>query len=201
MYYQAADSDIICCMKTDEKEEEVFRVFRSNLLALRGEMTQADVLQMFADHEWELKQSALSHYENGKRRPNFSILLRFATVYGTSTDFLLGATDEEKSIAKLQDELLAAKGGGPIHRIMNALPVNKKQQILDFAEYLLSQEPKEQPSKTAPTISPLPLTERQRNLSAVKAILDSVEQKYGVDARRDMEQAIWDELGGGDFGE
>lgn len=197
MYYQSGVSGILDDMKTDEKEEEVFKIFRDNLLSLRGKMTQADVLGMFAEQGWELKQSALSHYENGKRRPNFSILLKFATVYETSTDFLLGATEEEKSIAKLQDELKAARGGGPIHRIMNALPVNKQKQILDFAEYLLSQEPQEQPSKTIPIISPLPLTEQQRNLATVKAILDSVEQKYGIDARRDMERRIRDQFSDG----
>lgn len=198
MYYRSRDNDILCVMKRDEKEEEVFKIFRSNLLALRGAMTQADVSQMFADHGWQLKQAALSHYENGKRRPNFSILLKFATVHGTSTDFLLGATDEEKSIAKLQDELRAAQGGGPIHRLMNALSENKQQQVLQFAEYLLFQEDRVQGK---PIISPLPLTERQRNIAVIRALLDSVQQKYGIAARRDMERSIYDHLTGNDGAE
>jgi len=37
-----------------------------------------------------LQQSALSHYENGTRRPSFTNLRRLASALGVSTDYLVG---------------------------------------------------------------------------------------------------------------
>jgi transcriptional regulator with XRE-family HTH domain len=37
-----------------------------------------------------LQQSALSHYENGVRRPSFTNLRRLASALGVSTDYLVG---------------------------------------------------------------------------------------------------------------
>ena len=36
-----------------------------------------------------------SNYEKGKRNPDYETLCRLATIYGVTTDFLLGRTDEE----------------------------------------------------------------------------------------------------------
>lgn len=38
-------------------------------------------------------KSAISSYENDIRQPSYDILLRFASLYRVSTDYLLGRTD------------------------------------------------------------------------------------------------------------
>lgn len=38
-------------------------------------------------------KSAISYYENDIRQPSYDILLRFASLYRVSTDYLLGRTD------------------------------------------------------------------------------------------------------------
>lgn len=195
MYCGANSDAMLLGMKNDALEEKVFAVFRDRLLTARGAASQSDVSGYFAEHGWELKQAALSHYENGKRRPNFSMLIKFATVYGTSTDYLLGVTKKTESFEELEKKLAEATGGGPIHKALQALPKPKQQQVLQFAEYLLSQEPG---ARKVPAISPPPLTEDQRLEAAINIILNSVEEKYGIDARRDMERRIRDELRGGD---
>lgn len=195
--YCALNSDaMLIGMNKDALEEKVFATFRGRLLTARGAASQSDVSHLFAEHGWEIKQAALSHYENGKRRPNFSMLIKFAAVYGTSTDYLLGVTKKQESFAELEQKLAEATGGGPIHAVLKALPKAKQQQVLQFAEYLLSQEPGVR--KVPPTILPPPLTEDQRLEAAINIVLNSVEKKYGIIDRRDMERRIRDELGNGD---
>lgn len=40
-----------------------------------------------------VNKSAISTYENNTRQPSFEILVRLATLYRVSTDYLLGRTD------------------------------------------------------------------------------------------------------------
>ena len=43
-----------------------------------------------------IKQSTYSQYENGKRQIPLEALIKLAKYYNTSTDYLLGLTDERK---------------------------------------------------------------------------------------------------------
>lgn len=61
-----------------------------------------------------VSQALLSHYENGAREPGFDFLVRAATFYGVTTDYLLGRTisrvvepTEEDVDADAAPELLA----------------------------------------------------------------------------------------------
>lgn len=117
----------------------------------------------------------------------------------TSTDYLLGFTINELSSADIEEELAAVKDEGKINKTVRRLTKEKQQQVLTFAEYLSSREGKIK--REVPKISPLPPTERQRNLAIINARLDSVEREYGIDARRDMERSIREELGGSDSDE
>ena len=44
--------------------------------------------------ELHISRAAVSAYENGRRTPSYDILIHFSRLYGTTTDYLLGATDE-----------------------------------------------------------------------------------------------------------
>ena len=43
-----------------------------------------------------VNKSAISTYENNTRQPSFEILVRLATLYRVSTDYLLGRTDNRE---------------------------------------------------------------------------------------------------------
>ncbi len=43
-----------------------------------------------------IKQNTYSQYENGQRQIPIELLIALAKFYGTSTDYLLGLTDEKK---------------------------------------------------------------------------------------------------------
>jgi len=50
------------------------------------------ISQRAAAAKLNVSQALLSHYENGAREPGFSFLLKAASFYGVSTDYLLGRT-------------------------------------------------------------------------------------------------------------
>lgn len=54
----------------------------------------------------QCSQVCYSHYEIGKRDIPTDVLIRLATFYGTSTDYLLGLTDEKKPYPKSKCLLL-----------------------------------------------------------------------------------------------
>ena len=43
-----------------------------------------------------IKQNTYSQYENGQRQIPITALIMLAKLYGTSTDYLLGLTDERR---------------------------------------------------------------------------------------------------------
>ena len=56
-----------------------------------------------------VNQSAISTYENNTRQPSFDILVRLATLYRVSTDYLLGMTNiRSLDLSGLSDEEVAA---------------------------------------------------------------------------------------------
>lgn len=56
-----------------------------------------------------VNKSASSTYENNTRQPSFEILVRLATLYRVSTDYLLGRTDSRSlDLSGLTDEEAAA---------------------------------------------------------------------------------------------
>ena len=46
-----------------------------------------------------IKQNTYSQYENGQRQLPISVLIALAKFYQTSTDYILGLTDEKKPYA------------------------------------------------------------------------------------------------------
>lgn len=49
--------------------------------------------------------SAISSYENDRRRPSFEVLVKLASVYHVSTDYLLNRTDDRSiSLTGLADD-------------------------------------------------------------------------------------------------
>ena len=50
--------------------------------------------------ELQVAESTISMYENGKRQPDFNMLLKIADYFGVSIDYLLGKEDKEKKLSE-----------------------------------------------------------------------------------------------------
>ncbi len=60
-------------------------------LRLKKGMTQADIAK-----DLGLTKSVISAYETGLRLPSYDILIHIATIFGVSTDYLLGLENNKK---------------------------------------------------------------------------------------------------------
>ena len=56
-----------------------------------NDMTQAEVAKYL-----HIQQNTYSQYENGQRQIPLNCLIALAKLYNTSTDYLLGLTDQKK---------------------------------------------------------------------------------------------------------
>ena len=59
-----------------------------------------DIKQQTIANYLNVKQSSYSQYENGNRQIPLEALIKLAEYYNTSTDYLLGITDERKPYPK-----------------------------------------------------------------------------------------------------
>jgi len=84
------------------------RIFPRRLRRAREERgwSQADLAARAG-----LQQSALSHYENGARRPSFANLRRLARSLEVSTDFLIGHASSPPAPPRSPEEALAEQIG------------------------------------------------------------------------------------------
>ena len=55
-----------------------------------------DITQTEVARYLNVKQNTYSQYENGKRQLPIEMLIDLAKFYGTSTDYILGLTDEPR---------------------------------------------------------------------------------------------------------
>lgn len=55
-----------------------------------------DIKQIELAEMLHIKQNTLSQYENGLREMPFNLLIQTALIFDTSTDYILGLTDETK---------------------------------------------------------------------------------------------------------
>lgn len=52
-----------------------------------------------------IKQNTFSQYENGKRELPVEILIALARLFNTSTDYILGLTDDDKAYPRVDPDL------------------------------------------------------------------------------------------------
>lgn len=79
-------------------------------------------------------ECTIALYENGKRHPNYSMLLKLADYFGVTTDYLLRDDAEEK----LPDDLMILIAN------IKKLSAEKKKKLLDIA-YVMFKEDFEKP--------------------------------------------------------
>ena len=64
-------------------------------MRLKDLREDADLTQSVLAAHLHIKQNTYSQYENGQRQLPISILIALAKFYRTSTDYILGLTDEK----------------------------------------------------------------------------------------------------------
>ena len=75
-------------MLTETKTNENMQIFKERLKALRGKRSLQEVA-----HDLGISRATLGYYENGDRKPDIEVLLKIASYYNVSCDYLLGLTD------------------------------------------------------------------------------------------------------------
>lgn len=185
--------------KVESQIGEFAQEFSGRLRDTLGSMPITELAKLIAESGIDLKPGRLGHYFTGRNYPDPPVLAILCRTLGISADWALGLTETEEPVADLEEKLAAATGEDKINKIMQGMTKAKQKQILDYAEYLLSRESNFE-QKTL-RLSRLPLDEAQRNLAMIKSRLDSVEDKWGIEGRRDMERRIRDEISGSDLDE
>ena len=65
-------------------------------MRLKDLREDCDIKQIQLAKYLNIKQNTYSQYENGQRQIPLDLLIKLAKYYNTSTDYLLGLTDERK---------------------------------------------------------------------------------------------------------
>ena len=65
-------------------------------MMVRDEREDADMTQRALAEQLHIRQNTLSQYETGQRQIPLSLLIELARLFDTSTDYLLGLTNERR---------------------------------------------------------------------------------------------------------
>lgn len=80
--------------RRNENDEIQRLTFAERLCALRK---QKNLTQLELAHQLKITQEAVSQYELGKGAPRYPVLVNLAKALDTTTDYLLGVTEEIKT--------------------------------------------------------------------------------------------------------
>ena len=97
---------------------------------LKIERTKIGISQSEIATALKLSRQAYSHYETGKREPTQEILKQIAEILNCSTDYLLGITDEPKTLDEQLDGISFA-----LYSEAEELTDEEKQDVLDYIRY------------------------------------------------------------------
>ena len=109
-----------------------------------------DILRKLRE-DHELKQSALakqlgvvqqtySNYEKGHSAIPLEYLVKLASFYQVSTDYLLGLTSLEKPAADMDKLYAQGKTLGEVTSVLVTLSPGRRRQLLDYLSYLIAKQ-------------------------------------------------------------
>lgn len=84
--------------------------------------------------ELGVSQSTVGNWESGAREPNFSTTQQIADFFNVSVDYLLGNTDEPRTLDQ-QLEGIDFALFGEVHELTD----EEKQDVINFAKFIKSQ--------------------------------------------------------------
>lgn len=170
------------CMVTDYAEKFAARLRQA---LERSGMKQTQLYERLTADGIEVNAGSLSHYFNGRNYPNPDVLAGIAKHLEVSTDWLMFLTETRDPAAAIEEKLAQASGKAEINTIMEQLPKEEQTQLMQFANYLLAQNP-----KFAIDIAPLPLSEKQRNVSKARKLFQLIERDWGEGARDEVREVF-----------
>lgn len=81
-----------------------------------------------------IRPNHLSNCEQGVKSPSLPLLAGLATVLETSTDYLLGLTDNRSSVRAIEASVQVGGTGGQLNQVIARLPRDKQDELLSVAE-------------------------------------------------------------------
>ena len=94
-----------------------------------------------------IKYSTYANYENDMRQPDLETIKIIAAYFNTSTDYLLGLTDDKKRTAELHEEKSSyGKMTDPIKKVvikMEDLPLDYQEKILAMVNLITESNEKD----------------------------------------------------------
>lgn len=173
-------------------ETEYSEWFAERLRKALGTMKQAELIELMKQNGFDMQQQRLSHYMIGRNYPDPPVLKELVKALGTSADWLLGLTEQPLPAADLDEMAAQARGEGKINRVLKNLPKDKQQQVIQFAEYLLSRQPLSQSDNTAAESDEAILNESRRIASEARQWLDSIQRTRDLKTRQEIEKIFRD---------
>lgn len=101
-------------------------------------------------------QQSISRYINGITEPDLFNLIKIAKYFNVSTDYLLGLSDEQGNI--INNSL--SENENYIIKLFKQLNYEKKQELINYANYLINKDNKQTNSRNIIDISELSDLER-----------------------------------------
>lgn len=99
-------------------------------LRMQNSMSQKDFADIF-----HASQNTISQWENGTRKPSYEVAEEIASFFGVSVDYLLGKTDEPRTLDQ-QLEGIDFALFGEVHELSD----EEKQDILDYIRFKKQQK-------------------------------------------------------------
>lgn len=98
-------------------------------LRMQNGMSQKEFADIF-----HASQNTISQWENGTRKPSYEVAEEIASFFGVSVDYLLGNTDEPRTLDQ-QLEGIDFALFGEVHELTD----EEKQDVINFAKFIKSQ--------------------------------------------------------------
>ncbi|PKM62327.1 MAG: hypothetical protein CVU97_05895 [Firmicutes bacterium HGW-Firmicutes-21] len=86
-----------------------------------------------------LTTGLLTQWKQRKQKPSTEAIVKLATYFNVSTDYLLGKSDQKEMLTTLTGDELDAE----IIRLYSELPPNLQEQVLQYARFLASDKDSE----------------------------------------------------------
>ncbi len=98
-----------------------------------------NITQVMLANDLKIFQESISSYEKGKSYPNIETLIKIADYLNTTTDYLLGRTDNDASISDLNIKSMNPKTYAMLNNFI-MLNEKKKDDVLWFSEVIRKKE-------------------------------------------------------------
>ena len=104
------------------------------MLKLKELRTELGLTQKNIAKNLGCNQTAVGKYERGELEPNIQTLIKLATIFGCSVDYLLGREDDFGAVVNVTSQL--SKSQSELLSVFNLLSEEEQYQVIGFAKAL-----------------------------------------------------------------